>query len=88
MHENSTILDNYLSIYVEDRLFSFTEDSEINNKNENNITLNINFGTLRAFKIKGNFKSISNLLSAEKWNNLRDPLACQQKGYVNVSSLN
>ena len=72
----------------EDRLFSFTEDSEINNKNENNITLNINFGTLRAFKIKGNFKSISNLLSAEKWNNLRDPLACQQKGYVNVSSLN
>ena len=62
---------------------------KINNKNEyNDITQNINFGTSR-IKIKGNFKSLFNLISAEKWNNyLRDPLACQQKGYVNVSTLN
>ena len=49
------------------RLFSFAEDSELNNKNENNnITLNKNSGTSRSFQIKGNYMLSSNLLSAVK----------------------
>ena len=40
---------------------------KINNKNEyNDITQNINFSTSRIIKIKGNFKSLFNLMYAVK----------------------